>query len=99
MSSFSPMLSDASDGDVGIRAGLPSPPLLWPRPSWVVSSDSPSSGSMDYPASHVPIGSPSPVPRWRLAQEGSFLSEILPTDMTFLRLVVFVVLETQVYRT
>ena len=43
MSSSSPMLSDASDGDTGLRAGLPSPPSLRPRPSQVVSSDSPSS--------------------------------------------------------
>ena len=37
-------------------------------------------GAMDVPANRIQIGSPKPVPHWRLAWEGPFLSEILPSD-------------------
>ena len=66
ISSSSPMLSDASDGDAGLLVELLSPPSLGSTQPRAESSELPSSGAMDCPASHVPLGPTSPVPRWRL---------------------------------
>ena len=67
----SPMLSDASDRDAGLLAELLSPSSFEPTQPRAESSVLPSSGAMDCPASHVPLGSVIPVPLWRLARGGA----------------------------
>ena len=79
MSSFS---SVVSDGDAGLLTVLLGPPSFRLAQHKAGSSELPSSGTMDGPASHIQISSPSPVPRWRLAREGPFLSEISLSDVT-----------------
>ena len=73
------MVSDESDGDAGLLATLLGPPSFR-LPHQAESSALSSSGAMDVAASRIQCGSLRPVPCWRLAWEGPFLSEILPSD-------------------
>ena len=82
MSPPSQMVSGMLAADANLLEELLSPPSLGlPRPM-TASSALTSSCALDCPASQGQLGSPSPVPRWRLAREGPFLSEILPSDMS-----------------
>ena len=82
ISSSSSVLSDESDGDAGLLSALQGPPSFRLAQHKAGSPELSSSSAMDVPANRIQIGSPSPVPRWRLAQEGLFLSEISPSDAT-----------------
>ena len=75
----SPMVSDPPSGTTGVLdvlLGSPAFDLSRPTPT---SSDVASSGVPDCPASQDLSRSPGPVPSWRLAREGPFLSERSPS--------------------
>ena len=82
MSLPSQTVSDTPAADAYLLEKLLGPPSLglpWPT---TASSAFTSSGALDCPASLGRLGSPSPVPRWRLAREGTFLFEILPSYLS-----------------
>ena len=77
----SPRESDTPSGTGGLLDALcESPPVNLSRLT-LSSSSAASTGVLDCLASQDIRGSPGPVPRWRLAREGPFLSERSPSSL------------------
>ena len=81
VSPASPMMSYSPSGTTGVRNVLLESPLFDPSRPTPTSSAVDSSGVPDCPTSRDFHGSPGPVPRWRLAQEGPFLNERTPSAL------------------
>ena len=68
LSSSSSVASDESDGDAGLLSVLLGPPTFGPAQHTSESSDLSYYSAIDSSAWPTQIGSPRPVPRWRLAR-------------------------------
>ena len=79
LSSSSTVASDDSDGDAGLLSALLGPPSFGLAQHISESSDLSYYSVINSSARLTQIGSPRPVPRWRLAREGPFLLKISPS--------------------
>ena len=85
LSSSSSVASDDSDGDVGFLTSLPGLSSFGSMQRASVSSDFSFCSAVDRPTRLPQAGSGTPVPRWHLAREGPFLSELPLLDVGGIR--------------